>query len=250
MRSKMRIARLYQPSPLIPHSEVTLCDGAARHAATVLRLRVGDAVELFDGQGQAARGELTAVTRRRVTARLDEVTSRSVEPPLAVTLALGVAKGERMDYSIQKSVELGVSVIQPLLTERSVVRLDEARAGRRVAHWQRIIISACEQSGRYHVPDIAPPVSLSEWLPGCGRPGGLRLMPTPGAAVGLGAIRLARDRSVSVLIGPEGGLSPGERALAEQAQFTPVRVGPRVLRTETAAVAVLAAVMTLWGDLG
>jgi len=171
----------------------------------------------------------------------------SRESPLAVTLVQAVSSGERMDYTIQKAVELGVAAVQPLLTERSIVRLDGERRARRVAHWQAVAVAACEQCGRNVVPPVLPVVPLPDWLAGQTVASGVRLLLSPA-----GRSRLADlERPAAplhLLAGPEGGWSAGEEALAVDAGFVAVRLGPRVLRTETAALAALAAMQVLWGD--
>ena len=246
----MRIPRLYQPSGLTSGSEIQLIDTAARHAISVLRLRTGDAVELFDGAGDVCEGEIVAIRKHMVTVAIGEVRQQSRESNLAVTLAMGIAKGERMDFAIQKSVELGVHQFQPLLTERTVVRLNTQRAQRRFDHWRAVSISACEQSGRNHLPALAPVAPLSQWLGQWCPSDSLGVMPTPGACTGLRSVPPPPNATVTVLIGPEGGLSLAERESAIACGFTPVHLGARVLRTETAALSALAAMMTLWGDMG
>jgi 16S rRNA (uracil1498-N3)-methyltransferase len=161
-------------------------------------------------------------------------------------LGLGITRGERMDYAIQKAVELGVARIAPLISERCVVRLDPERWAQRAAHWHKVVISACEQCGRNRPPQLAEPVKLGAWL---GAQEGLRLFCDPRAATGLRELA-PPEGPVCLLAGPEGGFSSEERDLAREAGFTPVRLGPRVLRAETAAVAALGALQTLWGDLG
>ncbi|MBX3666722.1 MAG: 16S rRNA (uracil(1498)-N(3))-methyltransferase, partial [Burkholderiales bacterium] len=169
------------------------------------------------------------------------------ESPLQVTLAQAVSSGERMDYTIQKAVELGATAVQPLLAERCVVRLSGERAAKKRLHWQGVAVSACEQCGRDVVPEVRPLLGLRDWLQQPGPAGGLRLLLAPGAATGLRDLSRPAD-GITVLAGPEGGLAPAEADDAVRAGFTPLRLGPRVLRTETAAVALLAALQALWGD--
>jgi len=245
----MRVPRLHVDEPVTAGAELRLPEGAARHLRAVLRLRPGAALVVFDGRGASYQAQLLAAARGEVRVRVGEPLAEDVEAPLAVTLALGISRGERMDLAIQKAVELGVAAIQPLLTERSVVRLDGARAARRRAHWQGVAVSACEQCGRNRVPPLAPIAPLGDWLAAPAGPG-LRLMPDPRARTGLDALPGAGNAPLTLLVGPEGGLAPAERGLAAERGFTAVRLGPRVLRTETAVIAALAAVMTLWGDLG
>ncbi len=222
---------------------VEIAAPAIRHIAA-LRLREGDAVTLFDGRGGEWRAQLTRIMRERASAKLLAWQDVERESPLAITLALGISSGERMDLAIQKATELGVTAICPIATERSVVRLKDERAQRRLAHWRGVAIAACEQCGRNRVPIIEPVQDLLGFV---SRPAsGLRILLAPGAQ---SALRdLPRTQALSILIGAEGGLSPVEYADALRSGFEPVRFGPRVLRTETAPLAVLAALQALWGD--
>lgn len=213
----------------------------------MLRLEVGDPVELFDGQGTAHDAVITDCARGAVSLQVGARRNEQRESPLRVTLAQALSSGERMDYTIQKAVELGVSGIQPLLSERCVVRLSGERAEKKQAHWQGVVVAACEQCGRNVVPAVNRLLALRDWLMQPGPADGLRLLLAPGAETTLG--RLPRPAgAITVLAGPEGGLSPTELEDAVRAGFTPLRLGPRVLRTETAAVALLAAMQALWGD--
>jgi 16S rRNA (uracil1498-N3)-methyltransferase len=241
--------RMFFPGDLAPGSSCALPPQQAHHATRVLRLEAGDAVLLFNGDGAEYSGVIARVARERVTV---EVTGREAvdrEPPLAVTLAQGVSSGDRMDYTLQKAVELGVASIQPLSASRSVVKLDAERAERRLAHWRTVVTGACEQSGRNRVPAVAPVMPLSGWLgrEPAARGAALPLLLSPRAE------RRLRDLSrpaggIELLAGPEGGFAPGEESMALSAGYTAVRLGPRILRTETAAVAALAAIQALWGD--
>lgn len=225
---------------------LTLPRPAYHHLVVVLRRIRGDNVTLFNGRGGEYRVALERVARRAVDARVMEFREVSRESPLPVTLAQAVSKGERMDFTIQKAVELGVAAIQPLLTDRVVVRLDEERWQRKQEHWQSVAVAACEQSGRTIVPRIAPVMDLRDWLPAC-PPGALRLVLAPGAAAA--APRHAAGQPVVLLVGPEGGLSEVELKLADLAGFTALALGPRVLRTETAGLVALAVIQSQWGDL-
>lgn len=244
----MRVPRLHLAQPLAPGAEVTLDAGTARHVTRVLRLRAGAELTLFNGDGHEYRARLVADDARSARAQvLADTGAPPTESPLHITLAQGIARGERMDYIVQKAVELGVRDIVPLLTERSVVRLQGARARSRRAHWQRVAIGACEQCGRVCVPEIAPPQTPASWLEAT--PPGTRWLLDPLAPAGC-APGDAAPEHVLLLIGPEGGLSRAEREQAHAAGFRPVRLGPRVLRTETATVAALTALQLMWGDLG
>ena len=241
------MTRIYFPESIPDHGECRLPDVKAHHVMHVLRLAPGDPVLLFDGRGTVHDAVITSCARGAVSVRVSASRSEDRESPLQVTLAQAVSSGERMDYTIQKAVELGVSAVQPLLSERCVVRLSGERAAKRVLHWQNVVAAACEQCGRNRVPEVLPLLSLRDWLEQPATTDGLRLLLAPGAATGLR--ELPRPAGVvTVLAGPEGGLTATEAEDAGRAGFLPLRLGPRVLRTETAAVALLAAMQTLWGD--
>jgi len=244
-RSK-RLSRVYFPGEVTAHGLVDLPPEPSHHIAHVLRLVPGEGVVAFDGRGNEYDAVIERVSKSAVTLRMGDPRPVDRESPLQVTLAQGISSGERMDYTVQKAVELGVHAIQPLLTERSVVRLHSERAAKRVAHWHSIAVAACEQCGRNRVPEVYPLASFVAWL-GTPKTNAVRLTLAPDAAVRLLDMeRVAQP--VVLLVGPEGGLAPREREDAIAAGFTAARLGPRVLRTETAAVAALAALQTLWGD--
>jgi 16S rRNA (uracil1498-N3)-methyltransferase len=211
----------------------------------VLRLPPGAPVVLFDGRGGEYPARIERIERDRVYAELAAWQEIERESPLVVTLVQALQAGDKMDFTIQKAVELGVRDIVPVESRRSVLRLSGERAAKRVAHWQGVVASACEQCGRNQVPLVAPLEKLENWL---ARPAGgvLRLMLAPDAGQTLADIEPAG--AVQLLIGAEGGLDPQEMIAAQQAGFQAVRLGPRVLRTETAGLAVLAALQALWGD--
>ena len=238
--------RLYCDLALSPGAEIALPEAAARHAVSVLRLQVGDALNLFNGEGGEYRAALVAVNKRETRARLLEFDATERESPLDITLALGISAGERMDYSLQKATELGVAAIQPLATERSVVKLAGERADKRLQHWQHVVIAACEQCGRNRVPAVAPVQKLFAYLADVDRSKRL-LMLSPDASTQLK--RVAPAAGVILLIGAEGGFAPAEYQAAQASGFEPVKLGPRILRTETAPVAALAVLQALWGDL-
>ena len=216
---------------------------ATRHVAA-LRLHENEAVVLFNGEGGEYPSTLLRIARDRCTAKVGQHLAIERESPLSITLALGISAGDRMDYAIQKATELGVASIVPLATERSVVRLSPERAERRVAHWRAIAIAAGEQCGRNRLPGIEPVRDLDQFL--VDAPGGLKLLLSPEGDTTLA--ELTRDACIALLIGAEGGLSPGERERALKAGFAGVRFGPRILRTETAPLAVLSALQSMWGD--
>jgi 16S rRNA (uracil1498-N3)-methyltransferase len=241
----MRLPRVYTDQPLHLHLQLQLEGGASRHLAQVLRLKAGAEVILFDGDGRDYQARLLETGRRNVRV---EITGRGDEEPpplLRIHLGLGISRGERMDFSIQKAVELGVSRITPLLTERCEVRLPAERMQKRLKHWQGVVIAACEQSGRRRLPSLGPTRDLEQWSAdnsdGYGiildhrAPDTLDRLPPP-------------DREVKLLIGPEGGWSGREREWMLAAGFRGARLGPRILRSETAPLAAIAAMQMLWGD--
>ncbi len=241
----MRIPRVFLPVPLAVGAGVELDERAHRHVVDVLRLREGAPLVLFNGEGGQYQAVLEHCGKRHSTVRIGGHQPIDRESPLRITLAQGIARGERMDFVMQKAVELGVSRLVPILTERSTVRLDAKRQERRHKHWQGVVISACEQCGRNILPGILPIRDYRQWLkqdiPGT------RLVLDP--ADGVTLADLPADTQATILVGPEGGLSEAEIKSARDAGFTAVRLGPRVLRTETAALAILTALQVLWGDL-
>lgn len=241
----MNLPRFYCREALSPGAHVELPEPVARHAIRVLRLPPGAPMILFDGRGGEYPARIERIERDRVVAELAAWRDVERESPLAVTLVQALQAGDKMDFTIQKAVELGVRDIVPVESRRSVLRLAGERAAKRVAHWQGVAASACEQCGRNQVPLVAPLERLENWL---ARPadGTLRLMLAPDAEQTLAAI--APVSRVQLLIGAEGGLDPQEAVAARQAGFQAVRLGPRVLRTETAGLAALAALQALWGD--
>jgi len=242
------LTRLYFPEPIPEHGECRLAAAAAHHVARVLRLQPGDEVILFDGRGGESSAVIASLAKTSVVLRVTEQRIVDRESPLAVTLAQGVSSGERMDYTIQKAVELGVAGIEPFISSRCVVRLSAERAVSRVAHWQAVAVAACEQCGRNQVPTITPVASYGDWLALLTRrEERLRLLLSPHAERGLRDLPKP-EGPVMLLAGPEGGFDAQETGDALRAGFVPVRLGPRVLRTETAALAALAAMQSLWGD--
>jgi 16S rRNA (uracil1498-N3)-methyltransferase len=236
--------RLFAPVDLPLGTEIRLPDRAAHHLS-VLRLGRGAAITLFDGQGGEFTAELTRVSSKDARARVLSKVALERESPLSISLAQCVSGGDRMDTALQKSTELGVRKIVPVLSERSVVRLSGDRAEKRLAHWRSVVIAACEQCGRNHIPGISDITDISDFLEQPGGPG-VRLLLSPDASTALRQLSPALD--VVLLIGPEGGLTASEREAAGRAGFVPVRFGPRILRTETAPLAAIAAMQALWGD--
>jgi 16S rRNA (uracil1498-N3)-methyltransferase len=242
----MRIPRFYLPTPLTVGVTTRLDANAFHHAARVLRLKPGEEIVLFNGVDGAFAATLTEVGKRDAWARVTATLPGEMESPLRITLAQGVSRGDKMDYLVQKAVELGVAIIQPLVTERGGVDLSGERWERKTDHWRGIVIGACEQCGRNRLPEVREPLRLTEWLEQPPEPG-LKLVLNPLAAQGLRGLAPPAG-ALTLLIGPEGGLSPAEVTQAGKAGFSGVRLGLRILRTETAGVAALAAVQALWGD--
>ena len=250
MNSRQRLARVYFSHEMPAHGVLDLPPDQSHHIAHVLRLDAGDALTVFDGEGFEYRASVERMGKSGVTLRVGEAVKVDRESPLAVILAQGISGGDRMDYTVQKAVELGVHAIQPLSVERSVVRLSEQRAAKRLAHWRSVAVAACGQCGRNRVPPVLEVTSFARWLGAQADDETAqldKLMLAPDASSGLAAIDRPHGRLV-LLVGAEGGLSARERDDAQAAGFKSVRLGPRVLRTETAALAALAAMQTLWGD--
>lgn len=247
----MTAPRFYSPVRLSADSSIDLSENAARHACRVLRLRAGDDLTLFDGAGGEYTARIAAVARERVSVEVLQWRDVECEAPIQLTLVQALQAGEKMDMTMQKAVELGVARIVPVASRRSVVRLDGERALRRLEHWRGVVASACEQCGRNRVPEVAALGGLDRWLGAPAGRGVLRLMLVPGAAQTLNDLAIpAPGGEVELLIGAEGGLAPEEVALAAAAGYQGVRLGPRILRTETAGLAALAAIQCLWGDFG
>jgi 16S rRNA (uracil1498-N3)-methyltransferase len=232
--------RVYLDAALAHAGEVSLDDAPAHHLARVLRLREGDALTVFNGRGGEWDAEFLG--KRRV--RLREFSDVERESPLRITLAQGVSSGDRMDYTIQKAVELGVACIQPVFTKRGVVRLEGSRAQSRLNHWKKIVIAACEQSGRNRIPELRPLLDFAIYLRDL-RDEGARLLLS---AQGRPLKELDVKATATVAAGPEAGFAPEEQAALERAGFVKASLGPRILRTETAALAALAALNALRGD--
>jgi 16S rRNA (uracil1498-N3)-methyltransferase len=239
----MRISRLYIAHELQAQASVELTGPNAHYLSNVLRLSTGTLLRVFNGDGHEYSATITAMHKQHVTLQLNAAETPTTESPLHTVLGLGISRGERMDYAIQKSTELGVSVIAPLFTEHCEVKLQGERIDKRLAHWQQIAISACEQCGRVQIPTILPPQPLASWLTNVDTD--LRLLLDHEEA---GRLDDARPQNgVSLLIGPEGGLTSDEISAAKSAGFTGIALGRRVLRTETAPVVALAVLQYLWG---
>jgi 16S rRNA (uracil1498-N3)-methyltransferase len=242
----MRLTRCHVSLPLQVGETVPLPEDVAAHLTRVLRLREGDPCVLFNGDGQDYPARLVAVGKRSAHAVILSAQPVDNESPLAITLLQGLARGEKMDLILQKATELGVARIVPVESERSEVRLDSERAARRQLHWQQVVIAACEQSGRARVPEVAPVQPIAQ---AAGQTAGIGLVLDPQA--GRTLTSLATPLSACTLaIGPEGGWSPRDLDVLAAAGYLGVRLGPRILRTETAGLAAIAALQALAGDLG
>jgi 16S rRNA (uracil1498-N3)-methyltransferase len=262
--------RIYQAIPLNVSATIRLDEKASHHLARVLRAKVGEELVLFNGQGGEYSAVIAHIDKKGVDVKLNEFVSREAESPLQIELAQGLARGEKMDFIVQKAVELGVAKILPVMTERCNVRLDVQREEKRLQHWQAVVVSACEQCGRNRLPQLEATVSLPEWLPKVEADYKFVLSPhlqneivnvqTKAAALQElqnqapkrqnQAPSLPANTRIVLLIGPEGGLSDQEVAAALAQGFLPLNLGPRILRTETASIAAIAALQARYGDLG
>ena len=243
----MRLARFFVDSPLASGARLALPERAAHHATRVLRLRTGDALTLFDGRGGEYDATIADLGRDAVNVEVAAWRDLERESPLAITLAQGISSAERMDLTVQKAVELGVAAIQPLDCEKSVVRLDARRAESRLAHWRRIVISACEQCGRNRLPDVRPPLTVAA-LCEATRAEHTKWLLAPEAPTRLRDAARGFGESLLMAAGPEVGFSDAEVPALLDAGYVPVQLGPRILRTETAALAAIAALNAIAGD--
>lgn len=241
----MRIPRIYLSDSLSGKQRVHLDQQATEHVVKVLRLRKGAALVLFDGRGGLYHGVLEQAGRHDAVVSIHEFEDVSVESHLPLTLAQSISKGDRMDYTIQKAVELGVTRIVPLITERTVVHLSGERLERRLQHWRSVMIHACQQCGRNILPLLESVSTLHEFIENSE---GVRLVLNHRATQSLKDVNPGQD-AVTLLIGPEGGLCREEVEEAQAHGFIGIRMGPRIMRTETAAVAAIGAIQTLWGDM-
>lgn len=241
----MRTTRLWIDADLSDGAEIALSAEQAHYIQTVLRLRSGDTLEVFDGHDRIACAELVIHGKKTASVTLSSVTTQSTESPLKVTLVQGISRGERMDFTLQKATELGIYTIQPIFSERTEVKLKGEKLIKRIEHWQKIVINACEQCGRNRIPRVLPAITLSEWVAQSTMPSfvlhhrdsqTLKELTQPTGAF-------------SLIIGPEGGLAEHEVELLKYNKAQGLKLGPRILRTETAALTALAAIQSHWGDL-
>ncbi|WP_298442593.1 16S rRNA (uracil(1498)-N(3))-methyltransferase [uncultured Ferrimonas sp.] len=243
----MRIPRIFQPSPLALGQQLSLDEDGANHVGRVLRMQPPQQLMLFNGDGQQFLATITASSKKSVEVQIDEVQQHQSESPLDLELGQVISRGDKMEFTIQKSVELGVNTITPLWSERCGVKLSGDRLDKKLQQWQKIAIAACEQSGRNVVPQIRPVMKLDEWLQ---EPyDGLKLNLHPRAQYSINTLPTPVSQA-RLLIGPEGGLSTAEIATASSQHFTDILLGPRVLRTETAALTAITALQVRFGDLG
>lgn len=242
----MRIPRIYLPTELSPGKIIELSEYAFQHAIKVLRLKQESALVLFDGKGNEYNAKIEVINKKNAFVQIGNKTLNNTESHLSIHLGLGISKGERMDYAIQKAVELGVTEITPLFTNHCVVNLDEKRSQKRTEHWRGVVTSACEQCGRSLLPALHDAMQLTTWAENQNT---LCLVLDPQATVSLKSFN-PENNKINILIGPEGGLSADEiTELTAKNNFHSIRFGPRILRTETAAVSAITAIQMLWGDL-
>ncbi|MGL5007102.1 MAG: 16S rRNA (uracil(1498)-N(3))-methyltransferase [Plesiomonas sp.] len=244
----MRIPRIYHPNPIELGQTVALSDDAANHVGRVLRMRVGDPLALFDGSNQVFSASITENSKKQVQVNITAQHIDDRESPLQLHLGQVISRGEKMEFTIQKSVELGVNVITPLISERCGVKLDAERMEKKIQQWQKIAIAACEQCGRNTVPLIRPLMKLEQWC--AEEDGSLKLNLHPRARYSINTLPTLPPAGIRLLIGPEGGLSAEEIEMTETYHFTETLLGPRVLRTETAALTAITALQVRFGDLG
>jgi 16S rRNA (uracil1498-N3)-methyltransferase len=236
--------RVYIEAALASHATVQLPDAVAHHLTSVLRMRTGEPFLIFNGEGGEFDATLDAISKKSVTARVGTFHNANRESPVAITLAQCVSKGERMDYTVQKAAELGATGIVPLSSANSVVKLDAERWEKKLDHWRGVIVSACEQSGRTRVPKLHPVTPIDQWI---AQASGCKIILAIGATQSLRTMKRP-DGAIALLAGPEGDFSADELRAAREAGFEAIGMGPRILRTETAGIAALAAIQALWGD--
>jgi 16S rRNA (uracil1498-N3)-methyltransferase len=244
----MHRTRLFLRETLTPNSELHLGADPTRYLGRALRLKAGDQIIVFNGQGGEYVATIVSIAKSTCVLAIGERIETATESPLKIHLVQGISRGERMDFVVQKATELGVKRITPILTDHGVVKLDEDRGLKRRDHWQKIAASACEQSGRVRPPLVDVPVHFKSWFGNRTKDADIDLILRPDAHVALTSIP-APATKICMLIGPEGGFSDNEYDDAEVAGCTAVTLGPRILRTETAAVAAIAAAQSMWGDL-
>lgn len=242
----MRTVRHFVDCALAEGSRIALPEDAVAHLVRVLRMGVGDPITLFNGDGFDYPARISSLSKKSAEAQVTAQCEVGNESPLRLTLAQGIARGEKMDLILQKATELGVARIAPVITERTEVRLDGERAAKRMLHWRGVVTAACEQSGRACVPVVLEPQALASFA--ANEVPGLRFILDPLADKGIADAGIGVDQPVTLLIGPEGGLSERDRLVLRAAGYQGLRLGPRILRTETAGLAALAAINAIYGD--
>ena len=243
----MRIPRIYHPEPITVGTQIPLCDDAANHVGRVLRMGKGQEIQLFDGSNQVFDAVITDASKKNVMVEIQRGAVDDRESPVHIHLGQVMSRGDKMEFTIQKSIELGVSLITPLFSERCGVKLDAERLNKKLQQWQKIAIAACEQCGRNVVPEIRPAMDVEEWC--AEQDDALKLNLHPRTSASINTLPQPVER-VRLLIGPEGGLSADEIAMTARYQFTDILLGPRVLRTETTALTAITALQVRFGDLG
>ncbi len=243
----MRTPRFYTPEPLAVGEELLLPDTTFRHAIQVLRLNAGEPLILFNDTGGEYQARVTSVSKRAASALIENFSSIDSESPLHLTLAIAIIKPDKMDFALQKAVELGVACIQPLITQRSVIRIGKDKTDKKIQHWQGIVQAACEQSGRTRLPTVEIPQTLESWLESTTT--GTRIILAPGDYPLINALAEDLPRPISLLIGPEGGFTDEEVEMCVKAGVTAVSLGPRILRAETASTTALALLQQRYGDI-
>ena len=243
----MRVPRFYVPQPFAIGQEFTLPDTTFRHAVQVLRLGVGEPLILFNGEGGEYLAQISNVSKRSASVQIDNFSAIETESPVHLTLVQAVIKPDKMDFALQKAVELGVNTIQPLITQRSVVRIGKEQVDKKLQHWEGIVVAACEQSGRTRMPTVQTPLTLERWLETSFV--GTRIILAPGDFPRINALPSDLPTPIALLIGPEGGFTDAEVETCVQAGVMPVSLGPRILRAETASSAALALLQHRFGDL-
>lgn len=241
----MRISRIYCDQPIKKNQDLILNGDASHYVVNVLRLKKGAELTIFNGTGGEYSAELAVASKRKAVVRIKKFSRKDIESPIKIHLLQGISRGDKMDYTIQKAVELGVHKITPVFTEFCNVKLKPEKLSKKQQHWQQIVISACEQCGRNYIPEVVAPMNLLQALVSV--KSGQKLILSLLARAGLSVIEQKKG-NVTILIGPEGGFSNTEVQLAQTHKFTPILLGPRTLRTETAALAAISAVQTMWGD--
>jgi 16S rRNA (uracil1498-N3)-methyltransferase len=240
------MTRIYINQKLPIDSIIELDNAAANHVINVLRMNIGEQIILFNGDGKEYSANITEISKKKINLKILDAIEKNLESPLKIHLGQGIAKGEKMDLIIQKAVELGVTEITPLITARCNVHFKADRLEKKIEHWQKVVISACEQCGRNFIPTINPPQKIADWIGN--NQSDLALILSPYAEQSLANLA-AKPTNISILIGPEGGLTAEEVELAKRYNFLAVKLGPRILRTETAGLVVLSILQAKWGDL-